>query len=246
MFDTSQVFDQLFHNAKLNAMLIMDGEGIVQQVNEAFTSAYGYTTEDLASKHFRLFFLEKDQVTLRPEIELNTTHREGSSSDENYLLHKDGTPIWTTGESILIRTTDSVFIVKIIHNIHAQKQLERYLLSSHELLGNLFESVQHRGLLLLDSQMRTAKANDAFAKLFALAGKIEQGSRLQEIPHSFWQGEEIKTDIRNALVNHEAIRKDYIIGNSGNEGFRRLHITSKLVHGENLEERQLLLVIKEA
>ncbi|MBO9683345.1 MAG: PAS domain S-box protein [Flavisolibacter sp.] len=244
MPDTTEIFDQLFRNARQNAMMILNGEGIVQEVNEAFTTAYGYTTEDLALKHFRILFLDKDQVTLRPEIELNTVHREGSGSDENYLVHKDGTPIWVTGESVLVKTKDGVFIVKMIHNIHAQKQLERYLLSSHELLDSLFESVQQTGLLLLDSQLRTVKTNGAFRRLFALSEKVQKGSRLQEIPHPFWSAEEIKTDVINVLVNHTAINKDYIIAGEDKEGFQRLHIVSKLIHKEASEERQLLLVIK--
>jgi PAS domain S-box-containing protein len=241
---TSEVFDQLFVNTKQTAMLIMDGQGIVQQVNEAFTTAYGYTTEDIAEKHFRMLYLEKDQVTQRPEIELNVTHREGSSTDENYLVHKDSTPIWVTGESVLIKTKESPFIIKIIHNIHAQKQLERYLLASHELLDSLFDSVQQSGLLLLDTQLRTLKANSAFAKLFNLNVEIVEGSRVQEIPHAFWQGEEIKTDLRNALVNNAAIKKTYITEADEVEEFERLTIISKLIHNEETTERQLLLVIK--
>lgn len=246
MPDTSLIFDQLFRNARQTAILIMNGEGIVQQVNEAFTTAYGYSTDDLALKHFRVLYLEKDQVTLRPEIELNTTHREGSSSDENYLVHKDGTPIWVTGESISVKAEDGSFIVKIIHNIHALKQLERYLLNSHELLDSLFESVQQTGLLLLDAQLRTVKANGAFRALFGLSQKIQKGSRLQEIPHPFWRGEEIRTDIVNVLVNRATINKDYSTGQEGKEEFQRLHIVSKLIHSEASEEKQLLLVIKKA
>lgn len=246
MFDTSEVFSQLFSHAKQTAIMIMNGEGIVQQVNEAFTTAYGYTSEDLASKHFRILYIKKDQVTLRPEIELNTTHRAGASSDENYLVHKDGTPIWVTGESVLVKTKDGSFIVKIIHNIHAQKQLERYLLSSHELLDSLFESVQETGLLLLDSQLRTIKANAAFSKQFALPGKLQKGIRLQEIPDPFWAEEEIKADVLNVLVNRAVLNKEYIAKNqdNGKDGFDRLHISSKLIFNESLDERQLLLVIK--
>jgi PAS domain S-box-containing protein len=246
MADTRLIFDQIFQNARQTAILVMNGEGIVQQVNEAFTTAYGYSPEDLVHKHFRILYLEKDQVTLRPEIELNTTHREGSGSDENYLVHKDGTPIWVTGESILIKTGDGVFIVKLIHNMHALKQLEHYLLNSNELLDNLFESVQQTGLLLLDAQLRTVKVNGAFRALFGLSQKIQKGIRLQEIPHPFWSGGEIKKDVVNVLVNHAAINKDYSTRQEGKEEFQRLHIVSKLIRNEASEEKQLLLVIKKA
>ncbi|HEV7333796.1 MAG TPA: PAS domain S-box protein [Flavisolibacter sp.] len=92
MNDTSEVFEQIFRNARQNAIMIMSRDGLVQRVNEAFTTAYGYTREDLQGKHFRLPYIEKDQITLRPEIELNITHREGAATDENTWCTKTALP----------------------------------------------------------------------------------------------------------------------------------------------------------
>jgi PAS domain S-box-containing protein len=244
MNETLPYFDAIFNNAKVNAILIMDAQGIIEQVNAAFTTAYGYTTNDLKTKHFRLLYIEKDQLIRRPEIELNTTHREGSSSDENYIVHKDGTPIWITGETILAKTDNSTCIVKIIHNIHAQKQLERYLLSTSELLESLFHSVQQSGLLILDSTLKMVKANESFKKMFGLTEPIAEGAKLQEIPHPFWSSEEIKHDLRSVIVSGTALQKDYII-DKGDHQFQRLHITSKTITSNDGSEKQVLLVIKE-
>jgi PAS domain S-box-containing protein len=245
MRDTSGFFDCLFNNSKQNAIIIMSLEGLIEQVNEAFTAAYGYTSDDLRSSHFRILYIEKDQVTRRPEIELNTTYREGASTDENYLVHKDGTPIWVTGESVLIKTENNTSIIKMIHNIHAQKQLERYLLASSELLDSLFDSVQHTGLLILDTQMKTIKANNAFKRLFGLKGPIKEGSRLQQIENKFWGADEIRTDILNAIVNTTPINKEYIIEVEA-QNSQRIHVASKLINSEGMGEKQLLLVIKPA
>lgn len=244
MTDTSDFFNSIFTNAKNTAILIMSNEGIIEEVNDAFTTAYGYTTEDLKAKHFRVLFVEKDQVTRRPEIELDTTLREGSSTDENYLVHKDGTPIWVTGESTLVKTENVSCMVKIIHNIHAQKQLERYLLASSELLDSLFESVQQTGLLLLNTQMKTIKANGAFKRIFSLTTTVEEGNKLQQIDNSFWSNEEIRNDIRNAIVNNTAINKEYVMEDGGKNS-RRLHIASKLIISEEIGEKRLLLITRE-
>jgi PAS domain S-box-containing protein len=241
MLHTAQFFDSIYNNARQNAILLLNEEGMVLGVNRAFTTAYGYTAEDLHAVHFRILFLEKDQATRRPDIELSTVLREGSSSDENYLVHKDGTPIWITGESILVKTEDTVMIVKIIHNIHAQKQLERYLLASSELLDSLFDSVQQSGLLLLNNQTKTIKANAAFKKMFALETPVTEGGRLQQMG-DFWSGDEIRNDIRNAIVTNTAINKEYILNEAPP---RRLHISSKLIVSEASMEKKLLLMIKE-
>src|SRR5829696_2498483 len=207
MTETQHFFDNIFNNAKANAIVIMNEDGIIQKVNTAFTTAYGYSTEDLKTKHTRVLYTEKDQLTRRPEIELNTTQREGAASDENYLIHKDGTPIWVTGESILVKTDDVTCIVKVIHNIHAQKQLERYLLSTSELLENLFESVQQSGLLILDSTLKVVKTNERFRKMFQVSEPVSEGAKLQQIPHPFWSTEEIKNDIRGVVVGGRALHK---------------------------------------
>jgi PAS domain S-box-containing protein len=240
---TQQLFDAIFNNAKANSIIIMDEKGIIQQVNRAFTTAFGYTTEELKSKHTRTLFLQKDQLTLLPEIELNQTHREGASSDENYLVHKDGTSIWVTGESILVKIDDSTCIVKIIHNIHAQKQLERYLLSTTELLDSLFESVQS-GLIILDSSLKIVKTNKPFYKLFHLAEPFPRGAKLQQLNHPFWSGDEIRNDLRNVLVSAKALNREYLV-DKGNREFNRLHINSKTIMNDDGTDRQILLMIRE-
>ena len=244
MAETQQFFDGIFNNAKANAILLMNDNGIIERVNAAFTTAYGYTTEDLKAKHLRILFSEKDQLPRRPEIELNTTHREGAANDENYLIHKDGTPIWVTGESILVKSDSSTCIVKIIHNIHAQKQLERYLLSTSEQLESLFDSVQQSGLLILDSTLKVVKMNEQFQRMFQVTEPITEGAKLQQINHPFWSSEEIRNDIRSALVSGTALHKNYVIDNENHE-LHRLHIASKIIVGDDGAERRILLVVKE-
>lgn len=244
MSDTRQFFDDIFNNTKVNAILVMDQNGYVKNVNDAFTLAYGYTTEDLLDKHFRVLFLEKDQLIRRPEIELNITQREGASSDENYLVHKNGTHIWVTGESVLVKTPESTCVVKIIHNIHAQKQLERYLLHTSELLEGLFESVQQSGLVILDAQMKVVKTNERFKQMFGIVEPVAAGSKLRQLTHPFWNEKELHDDLRNAIVNSTPIQKDYVV-NDGNQNFRRLHVASKAIVGDDGSDKQILLVIKE-
>jgi PAS domain S-box-containing protein len=240
---TQQLFDAIFNNAKANGIIIMDEKGIIQEVNGAFTTAFGYTTGDLKSKHTRTLFLQKDQLTLLPEIELNQTHRDGASSDENYLVHKDGTPIWITGESILAKIGDSTCIVKIIHNIHAQKQLERYLLSTTELLDSLFESVKS-GLIILDSSLKVIKTNEPFNRLFNLIEPFPQGVKLQQMNHPFWSGDEIRNDLRNVLVSARVLNREYLV-DKGNREFARLHIHSKTIMNDDGTDKQILLMIRE-
>ena len=225
-------------------MVIMTKRGNIIQVNDAFTNAFGYTNEDLQSKNFRMLFKEEDQLRQRPEIEINITLREGSTNDENYVIRKDGTPVWVTGECILVQADDYTFIVKIIHTLHAQEQLDRYLLASSELLTNLFDSVHESGLLLLDGQLRLRKMNAAFRKIFALSQPVSEGCKVGEIGHPLWQDASLRTIMRDVIVSNKCIMKQ-LFSLIEDESVRHLEISSKLMISEKTYEKELLLVVKE-
>jgi PAS domain-containing protein len=99
------------------------------------------------------------------------------------------------------------------------------------------------GLLLLDSQLRISKINPAFSKMFSVDASLPEGSKIQDIPHSFWKDDEIRNDVRNALVNGKRINKEYLSGHEPNN-FPEVTITSRFILGEDAWDRSLLLVVK--
>jgi len=167
--NTSGFFETFFNNAKYNGIIIMNKQGFILNINEAFHLRFGYKTEDLSGKNFSILFTQEDRDKKKPEQELQTVLSEGSANDENYLMHKDGNKVWVTGESVYIENSaNESFVVKIVHNIHAQKQLERFLLESHEFIDTVFDSIDESALLILDSHLRVIKSNKAFNELFEL------------------------------------------------------------------------------
>ena len=183
----------------------MKCDGEILDVNEAFHIRFGYLPEDLIGKNFSLLFTEKDREINKPERELQTVTTDGSASDENYIVHKDGSKLWVTGESVLIENKDrETCVVKVIHNIHAQKQLERFLLQSHEFIESIFDSITDSALLLLDSSIRIIKVNSAFVKMFHLQKEPVKGSRLSDIDNDFWLRPDVKQEVVNFLVTQNA------------------------------------------
>ena len=138
----------------------MDTFGTILNVNEAFHTRFGYAAEDLTGKNFSILFTETDKQINKPEIEIQNVLEDGSANDENYLMHKAGNKVWVNGESVLIENDEEeAYIVKVVHNIHAQKQLERFLLQSHEFIDTVFDSIDESALMLLDSRLRIIKVN---------------------------------------------------------------------------------------
>ncbi|HUR12623.1 MAG TPA: PAS domain-containing protein [Flavitalea sp.] len=241
--DSGIFFESVFNNAKLNAILIMDEKGIIIKANQAFSSAFGYTAEELKGQYFDLFFVDSDRKAHVPEKEIIKVNTTGSADDDNYLVHKDGTPVWVTGEAILAITDNGRYIVKIIHNIHAQKLLEGYLLKSNEILEHLFESVREQALLIINSQMQVLRANKAFLKMFDLSENFTSGSKMSDLGHPFWRSQEIKSSVRKMIIENIPLNEVYTLSLADSQ--RQFHITSKGLLNDDVTERQILFAIKE-
>ncbi|HMJ48641.1 MAG TPA: PAS domain-containing protein [Ferruginibacter sp.] len=242
MINTDGFFKGIFKNARENSVIILDNKGVILQVNQSFITAFGYKTRDIVGKHLRILFTKEDRKLKRPEAEVTSALELGSKSDNNYLVQKDGVHVWVMGETVSVtNSTNEEFLVKIIHNIHAQKQLERFLLQSHEFIDIIFDSIKDTGLIILDSSLRIVKSNRAFNKIFGLKKIPRPGDKLSDIDHPFWRNRSIKTELLNILVNRRLVKNTpYTIPGKGGE--THISITSKLMEGEE-KEKQVLLVI---
>lgn len=245
--DTSGFFETFFNNAKYNGIILMKCDGEILDVNEAFHLRFGYLPEDLVGKNFSLLFTEKDREINKPERELQTVTTDGSASDENYIVHKDGSKLWVTGESVLIENKDrETCVVKVIHNIHAQKQLERFLLQSHEFIESIFDSITDSALLLLDSSIRIIKVNRAFLKMFHLQKEPVKGCRLSDLDNDFWIRPDVKQEVISFLVTeNKGETKTFEMATTSGENIK-LNFQGKLIEGVAGNERRLLVMIKPA
>ncbi len=242
--NTSIFFNTFFHNAKFNGILIMNKDGVIVDVNKAFNLRFGYSAKDLVDKNFSVLFTEKDQADKKPEKELRQTITEGSSNDENYLVNKEGNKVWVTGESVLIEHDTNTYLVKVVHNIHAQKQLERFLLQSHEFIDTVFDSIEESALLMLDTRLRILKANKTFVEMFELNGPVEKGSRISELENAFWQKPEVKQEAINFLVMHNVSETKIFEMETKTGEIKKISFQGKLVEGVPGIERKLLVMIK--
>jgi PAS domain S-box-containing protein len=125
---TSLFFKIMFNNAMATSILILNTDGIIIDFNEAFSKTFGYSKEDLIDKNYSILFIEKDINDAVPEIELSRTIRTGSSLDNNYIVHKNGSQLWVHGESIYTKDDKNRgFLIKLIQDITEQKILEHEL-----------------------------------------------------------------------------------------------------------------------
>lgn len=242
MINTSSFFDSFCKNARHNVVIIMDTEGIILEVNDAFTTSFGYKTEDVLQKNFSMLFTEEDKTKNKPQMELQTTKTTGSGSDDNFLVQKSGKSVWVNGESVLVTGEDGIsYIIKIIHNIEAQKQLERFLVESNDFIETILESITDRALIIIDSGMKIIKVNSVFVDMFNLPAYPEEESKLSSIENSFWHSAEIKQLLRNVLVRNEPLQKVKLEYKT-NDGSKHIELSSKFLHSHNADSRVLLVI----
>lgn len=244
MINSDTFFKEIFKNARENSVILMDAKGYIIQASRSFTTAFGYTAKDLTGKHFRMLFTTNDRKIKKPENEVKEAVDEGSKSDNIYLVHKDGTPIWVMGESLVVHNSDNEkYLVKIVHNINAQKQLERFLLESTEFVDTIFESIKDTSLIILDSALKVEKTNRAFRKMFNLRKSPEEGTRLSQLENSFWKNPEMRKQLMDIIVNRKALKNAQYTYKTKKGKEKMIYFDSKLLYGEG-NEKKILLVIK--
>ena len=76
-FSSFNYFDALFKYTKQDTVLLMNEEGIITEVNTAFTNSFGYTDDEIMGKHLKILFTVEDQKKGVPEAEISTVLRDG-------------------------------------------------------------------------------------------------------------------------------------------------------------------------
>ena len=164
--------------------MIMSSEGVILDVNEAFTKNFGYSNKSIQGKNFSILFNEGDRANKLPQLELQNLAAYGQADDENYVVSKNGLEVWTIGESMSVTGGDGVnYIVKDIVNLQTTNQMKFFLNNTEELLERIFES-KDIAIMVLNSSMKIIKANCAFLQLFDISIPPLAGSRvcLEQFP----------------------------------------------------------------
>jgi PAS domain S-box-containing protein len=244
--NTEHFFDSYFNQAEINCMVVMDCYGMILKVNTAFTKNYGYTNEHLVGKYFDVLFIEKDKEEGRPERELKTVMKLKKAYDENYVVDKDGLPVWSTGETVLVDGGDGTqYLVKDMINLQSKRQLQLFLNQTEELLERVFESSKETAMMILDGSMKVIKVNEAFTEFFKLPDLPAPGSRLSEIDHPFWQSSAMKSELANILINNQPLKnKEYLIEGDENDT-RAIVINTRIIEGNADTGKRVFIIVDE-
>jgi PAS domain S-box-containing protein len=198
-FSSFNYFETLFHKTIQNTVLLMDKDGVILTVNQAFTNCFGYEPEDISGKNVAILFTKEDQLKGLPEKELHDVLTTGQGSDNNYLVSKDKSITWVSGESVVVKNAEgAINILKIIQNIHQQKiseiSLQQLNAFNEGILGSIEDVV-----IVLDENMNVVKGNRAFSTLFKYSRKGDQAMNFADLLKKYDVFDEVKNHIRNVI-----------------------------------------------
>jgi len=156
--DTSVFFDAFFHNALNTSILILDTNGIIIDFNDKFHQLSGYSKHDIVGKSFSMLFIPEDRDRKLPEKELETVMNEGAGSNKSFLLNNNGKYIWVVGESVLVKSKDQSYILKLVYDINEEKKIAQFLAKAND---QLIESTNYAK----DVNRSLSKANDDLKRI---------------------------------------------------------------------------------
>ena len=224
----------------------MDCKGVIFDVNQAFTTNFGYSKNDLKGQNFNILFTEYDRKKKLPELELETVTATGQAQDENYVVDKEGLEVWALGESILVSNEEGeMYIVKDLINLQAKKQLQLFLNETEELLERIFESTKDLSIMILDSRMKIIKANRAFLHLFEISDAPLAGSRLSDLDHPFWSDAEIKKEIRDIIINNQPLRHREFLLETRRGIKKKVKLDSQIIESKTGMGRKIFIMIED-
>jgi PAS domain S-box-containing protein len=198
-FSSYDYYRALFENPQKNCVLLLDGSGIVIEVNRAFLLSFGYDAADLIGEHFSMLFTEEDREKELPMREIHMVLDEGQSFDNNYLVNKNNVRTWVSGESVLLHNTQGQkYVLKIIQNIHTQKESEYSIASLNRFNEDILSTIDD-GVVVLDQEFKMVKANRSFYRLFQVSEASLRDIGMLKLLNSFDKKNELGSAIAAAL-----------------------------------------------
>ena len=240
-------FEHYFNNAQVNAIIIMDANGTVMEVNPAFTNNFGYTTQDLEGKHFRELFNAADKNKNVPELELENALKTGQANDESFLVDKNGDEVWCSGEAILVVDAQGEkYIIKDVINLQAKKQVNLFLNSTEELLNRIFKASKDIPMMILDGSMKIQDVNTAFLDFFEIEKAPDSYNGLSSLNHPFWNRSDVKSELSKAIVTNQPMKAKPFLYHPKSGAEKTIVIDSKIIYLQPEKGRKIFILITDA
>ncbi|MGZ4715252.1 MAG: PAS domain S-box protein [Acidimicrobiales bacterium] len=160
----------------------LDGELV--EVNQAFLDMMGESREEAFARAPEALLHPSDAVAFRDEIPRLLSGEIDTIDRERRLMRSDGSLVWVSGGTSLIREGDELFLHAVMHDITKRKKVERRLRTGRERATAVIGSL-HEGLVIF-TYTEVILANESACRFFdvpadELVGPIDRLMSLSDL-----------------------------------------------------------------
>jgi PAS domain S-box-containing protein len=132
-------FRLLVENVKDYAIFALDPQGNVSSWNAGAHRTKGYEEDEIAGRHFSVFYPPAALASGKPELELKVATQEGSFEDEGWRVRKDGSQFWAHVVITAMRDQQEKLIgfSKITHDLTERKKAEEAIQATRTQLAHM-------------------------------------------------------------------------------------------------------------
>lgn len=236
------IFNAIFTNALINSVILLDRNGIILNINGGFCKNFGYELKDVKGKKFDILFTEEDRANGLPDKELRTVLDFGRANDMNYLLKKDQSRVWVSGESIYVKNVENeISIVKMIQNIQVQKESEKQL-ERIKSFGEIILKTIDDAVLIIDSNMMIVKSNAAFERLFQIHPVKRLEVNFGDLIMPFDEHNQLRKEITKAIESKTTFRNCIIKIKSSLGELRTYDVSSAIMEEQEMEDHLFIAI----
>ena len=134
---TEEAWRLLMESVKDFAILLVDTDGAIASWNEGGARLLGYDADEIIGQPLTRLFVPEDRQRGLPDEELRVAESHGRSTDDNWLLRRDGSRFWASGVTTPLRDQDGrlVGFAKVVRDMTERRLAEESLKKSNETLG---------------------------------------------------------------------------------------------------------------
>ena len=160
---------EMYINAMLDPLWVLDNESNIVDVNPAFTRLFGYGKEEVVGEPVSDFI--EDRIIRRFSKQKEKKEGNGDSSTyELNILAKDGSSVPVLVSASPIRSRGEIVgEVGILKDFREQARLRSELQQSRDFLENIMDSIEEEEILVIDREYVVAKANKTASKKSGVA-----------------------------------------------------------------------------
>jgi len=213
----------------LNAIVVMDMQMNITEVNDSACAMLAYTREELISLPFSTF-IKEDKESLLERLINDTVIR----NEERMLMKKSGDMIYALTSFSLVEDSHGNFvnILCVAEDITEIKTAEVLLRKSHdEMESKVRERTAALANLNSDLVEEIKERNRAEAELVRMNEKLEQNNReLQEFAHI--ASHDLQEPLRKITAFGDRLRDKYAegLGEQGNDYLERMQSAAHRMH----------------